>query len=63
MSKHVGQRCGDYRLTAFLGEGGFAEVYLGEQPFDKGKKAAVKIPRGFLFLDARLLPQFNCPIF
>ncbi len=42
MSKYVGQRCGDYRLTAFLGEGGFAEVYLGENLY-LGTKAAVKI--------------------
>nr|HET6902677.1 protein kinase [Ktedonobacteraceae bacterium] len=30
MANLVGQQLGKYRLTHFLGQGGFAEVYLGE---------------------------------
>lgn len=38
----VGQRFGNYRLLRLLGEGGFAEVYLGEHAF-LGTQAAIKV--------------------
>lgn len=38
----VGQRFGNYRLLRLLGEGGFAEVYLGEHLF-LGTQAAIKV--------------------
>src|SRR6266705_1802447 len=40
----VGQQLGNYRLIRLLGEGGFAEVYLGEH-IHLGTKAAVKVLR------------------
>jgi WD40 repeat protein/tRNA A-37 threonylcarbamoyl transferase component Bud32 len=40
----IGQQLGNYRLTRVLGEGGFAEVYLGEH-IHLGTKAAVKVLR------------------
>ncbi|HEX3641000.1 MAG TPA: serine/threonine-protein kinase, partial [Ktedonobacteraceae bacterium] len=41
-SSRVGQQLGNYHLTSLLGEGGFAEVYLGEH-VHLGTKAAVKV--------------------
>ncbi len=38
----IGQQLGNYRLTTLLGEGGFAEVYLGEH-IHLGTQAAVKV--------------------
>lgn len=38
----VGQQLGNYRLLRLLGEGGFAEVYLGEHTY-LGTHAAIKI--------------------
>jgi len=42
MTNHVGQRLGNYRLMHLLGQGGFAEVYLGEHVF-LGTYAAIKL--------------------
>jgi serine/threonine protein kinase len=42
MPDRKGQQLGNYKLLRLLGEGGFAEVYLGEQVF-VGTKAAIKI--------------------
>ena len=42
MTGRQGQRLGNYRLIRLLGEGGFAEVYLGEHVF-LGTRAAIKI--------------------
>src|SRR2546421_6466227 len=37
-----GQQLGNYRLTRLLGQGGFAEVYLGEHVYLKSR-AALKV--------------------
>lgn len=42
MMDRVGQRFGNYRLLRLLGEGGFAEVHLGEHAF-LGTQAAIKV--------------------
>ncbi len=42
MEDRVGQQFGNYRLERLLGEGGFAEVYLGEHLYLK-TKAAIKV--------------------
>lgn len=42
MTNRQGQRLGNYRLIHLLGQGGFAEVYLGEHVF-LGTQAAIKV--------------------
>ncbi len=42
MADRVGQQLGNYRLLRLLGEGGFAQVYLGEQVYLK-ILAAIKV--------------------
>jgi serine/threonine protein kinase len=42
MAKYLGHQFGNYRLIKLLGEGGFAEVYLGVH-IHLGTYAAVKI--------------------
>src|SRR5215471_2207775 len=42
MSDKVGQQLGNYRLTRLLGEGGFAQVYLGEHVY-LDTQAAIKV--------------------
>ena len=42
MADRTGQRLGNYQLTRLLGEGGFAEVYLGEH-VELGRLAAIKV--------------------
>jgi serine/threonine protein kinase len=42
MMNRVGQLFGNYRLVKFLGQGRFAEVYLGEH-IHMGSFAAIKI--------------------
>src|SRR2546425_9856076 len=42
MTNLVGQQFGKYRLTRFLDDGGFAEVYLGEHK-ELGTQAAIKV--------------------
>ena len=42
MAERVGQQLGNYRLTRLIGQGGFADVYLGEHIYLK-TQAAIKI--------------------
>ncbi|HJT56368.1 MAG TPA: serine/threonine-protein kinase, partial [Ktedonobacteraceae bacterium] len=42
MVNRVGQQLGNYRIIRLLGEGGFAEVYLGEH-LHLGTQAAIKV--------------------
>src|SRR5437763_14285232 len=42
MADRVGQHFGNYRLVALLGQGGFAEVYLG-QHLRLMQQAAIKV--------------------
>jgi serine/threonine protein kinase len=42
MVDYIGQRFGNYQLTQLLGEGGFAQVYLGEHIY-LNTQAAIKI--------------------
>jgi len=42
MADRIGQQLGNYRLTRLLGEGGFAQVYLGEH-IHLGTEAAIKV--------------------
>src|SRR5215469_3497387 len=42
MADRVGQQLGNYQLARLLGEGGFAEVYLGEH-IHLGTQAAIKV--------------------
>jgi Protein kinase domain len=42
MTNRIGQNLGNYHLVRLLGEGGFAEVYLGEH-IHLGTKAAIKV--------------------
>src|SRR5713226_6186576 len=50
MADRIGQQLGNYQLTRFLGEGGFAEVYLGEH-IHLGSPAAIKILQSQLARD------------
>jgi serine/threonine protein kinase len=47
MSNRVGQQLGNYRLIEVLGQGGFADVYLGEHVYLK-TQAAIKVLRAIL---------------
>ncbi|MGB8347678.1 MAG: serine/threonine-protein kinase [Ktedonobacteraceae bacterium] len=42
MTDRVGQRFGDYRLTRFIGRGGFGDVYLGQHTMNN-TLAAIKL--------------------
>src|SRR5947208_14592245 len=42
MADRIGQQLGNYRLVSLLGEGGFAEVYLGEH-IHLSTQAAIKV--------------------
>jgi serine/threonine protein kinase len=55
MGDRVGQQFGNYRLARQLGQGGFAEVYLGEHLHLAGRQVAIKLlhARGESFQDFR----------
>src|SRR5437868_7877245 len=50
MTDRVGEQLGNYRLSRLLGQGGFADVYLGEH-LHLGTQAAIKV------LHTRLAPD------
>ena len=50
MADRVGQQLGNYRLVRLLGQGGFAEVYLGEHIY-LDTSAAIKVLRAELDSD------------
>jgi serine/threonine-protein kinase len=57
MAVEVGQLFGNYRMVRLLGEGGFGEVYLVENPLI-GRRAAVKVLHTALAQDAELIRRF-----
>ncbi len=68
MTDYIGQQWGSYRLTRLLGQGGFAEVYLGEHVYLESQ-AAIKLlyakltpddKKNFL-AEARLLANLKHP--
>ena len=50
MKDYIGEKLGNYQLILLLGEGSFAEVYLGEHVYLK-RQAAIKVLRGRLVND------------
>ena len=57
MAVQEGQLFGNYRMVRLLGEGGFGEVYLVENPLIH-RRAAVKVLHTALAQDAELLRRF-----
>ncbi len=53
----IGQRFGNYRATALLGEGGMGAVYLAEHP-SIGRQVAIKVLRSQLGHDQQTLAPF-----
>jgi eukaryotic-like serine/threonine-protein kinase len=57
MAVEIGQLFGNYRMVRLLGEGGFGEVYLVENPLI-GRRAAVKVLHTALAQEAELVRRF-----
>jgi len=57
MPLEAGQLFGNYRIVRLLGEGGFGEVYLAENPLIE-RRAAVKVLHTALARDAELVRRF-----
>jgi serine/threonine protein kinase len=57
MALQAGQLFGNYRVVRLLGEGGFGEVYLVENPLIQ-RRAAVKVLHTALTRDAELVRRF-----
>jgi len=57
MGLQTGQPFGNYRIVRLLGEGGFGEVYLAENPLIE-RRAAVKVLHAALAQDAELVRRF-----
>jgi eukaryotic-like serine/threonine-protein kinase len=57
MALQAGQLLGNYRVVRLLGEGGFGEVYLVENPLIH-RRAAAKVLHPALTLDAELVQRF-----
>jgi hypothetical protein len=53
----IGQRFGNYRAIALIGEGGMGEVYLAEHP-GIGRQVAIKVLRSELGHDEQVLARF-----
>ena len=57
MSVRVGQQLGNYRIVKFLGEGGFAKVYLGEHIL-LHTQAAIKVLKSTSHITAEEAQKF-----
>jgi serine/threonine-protein kinase len=57
MALAEGQLFGNYRIVRLLGEGGFGEVYLAENPHLE-RRAAVKVLHAMLAQDSELVRRF-----
>jgi serine/threonine protein kinase len=57
MTNWIGQQLGGYRLVDLIGQGSFADVYLGEH-LDQGTYAAIKLLQ-VLLDDAAAIEQFH----
>lgn len=57
MTNWIGQQLGGYRLVDLIGQGSFADVYLGEH-LDQGTYAAIKLLQ-VLLNDATAIEQFH----